>query len=162
MDNGDELPAFFPKNNDKEPNKEPNMETEQPESMPTAQDASIPIEGYDTPAFGPVGLVGKKAVTIDALTNDEKEELIIKLYREIKENAFEFDDVIGSDYVTEPVKGEIYKAKALDTICRYASNDGKYHKLDFHNSAFYLKIEDNLLLKTTALERSLYEENEKL
>ena len=42
------------------------------------------------------------------------------------------------------------------------SSDDEYHKLDFHGSLFYLKIKDNELIKTSDLERSLYNENEEL
>jgi len=154
MDNGDELPAFFPKKN----KKEPNMETKIPEFMPTAQDASIPIEGYDDP----IEVGSKKTITMDELSDDEKSQLIIKLYKQIKENEVKLDDYIDSDFVVEPISNEIYKAKGLDTIVRYISSDDEYHKLDFHGSLFYLKIKDNELIKTTDLERSLYNENEEL
>lgn len=154
MDNGDELPAFFPKKN----KKEPNMEINPPEFMPTTQDASIPIEGYDDLAEAG----SEKDVVIDELSNDEKSELIIKLYKQIKENEVKLDDIIDSDFIVEPIGNEIYKAKGLDTIARYVSSDDEYHKLDFHGSLFYLKIKDNELIKTSDLERSLYNENEEL
>ncbi len=156
MDNGDELPAFFPKKN----KKEPNMKKKQPEPMPTAQDALIPIIDYGN-LTGPIGPTGAQGLA-GPLSDEDKEDMIIKLYQEVRENKVELDDIIDSDYITEPVSGEIYKAKSLDTICRYVSSDDEYHHLNFHDGSFYLKIKDNELLKTTALERGLYEQNEKL
>ena len=86
------------------------METKIPEFMPTAQDASIPIEGYDDP----IEVGSKKTITMDELSDDEKSQLIIKLYKQIKENEVKLDDYIDSNIYELELKILVTKMLKID------------------------------------------------
>jgi hypothetical protein len=65
------------------------------------------------------------------------------------------DDTIQSDYVQDPVRGRLYKAKGLGLIARFKDwYDESYLVLAHHKGEFL--VETSALLKASELEVEIY------